>query len=239
MRGGDSGPTGKTSTRVTEPGTASGRIEASLRASGWVLLGRLSGNAAVSTVDGAGPVGGSLAASLVFDGETAGFSIEPWVTIQGLVEPYLDTGLAVRVPVLAGSVVMEPAVSAGLRWDADADPWIRLEPGIAASWYPGIPFTLEAGFRWSGRIAAAGGWESEWAGTLSFSGALGGALLFSGTGSLGRGPDGITVDARAEISLVLGATASGELSLPIRFIVSRSDAEGVSVGAGAGLRFSW
>jgi hypothetical protein len=220
-------------------GSASALLEASLSASGCVVIGRMSGSASGSSAGGAGPVTGSLGASLVFDGEAAGFSIEPWVTIQGLVEPYLETGLTVQVSVLAGSLVLEPAVSAGLRWDSDSDPWIQLEPGLALAWYPGIPLTLEAGFRWAGRIAAAGGWESEWAGTLSLSGALGGVLLFTGAGSLGRGPDGTSGDASAELAIVLGAPAGVEISLPIRFVFSGSDVEGFTVGAGAGLRFSW
>ena len=140
---------------------------------------------------------------------------------------------------LAGSAVLEPALSAGLRWDADAALAIRLEPGLAVSWYPGIPVTFEAGFRWTARIAASGGWNSEWAGTLSLSGALGGTLLFTAAGSLGRGPDGTSGDARTEIVIVLGACTGGELSLPIRFAITGSDAGGIAVGAGAGFRLTW
>ena len=107
------------------------------------------------------------------------------------------------------------------------------------SWYPGIPVTFEAGFRWTARIAASGGWNSEWAGTLSLSGALGGTLLFTAAGSLGRGPDGTSGDARTEIAIVLGACSRGELSLPIRFAITGSDAGGIAVGAGAGFRLTW
>ena len=57
--------------------------------------------------------------------------------------------------ILAGSAVLEPALAAGLRWDAGTE--VRFEPGLSVSWYPGIPLTLEAGFRWTARAASEGG----------------------------------------------------------------------------------
>ncbi len=39
--------------------------------------------------------------------------------------------------------------------------------------------------------------------------------------------------------IILGSPAGGEVSIPIRFGFSGSDAEGLTVGAAAGLRFSW
>ena len=220
-------------------GSASALLEASRSSSGRVLTGSLSGSASGSSATGAGPVSATLGASLVFNGETAGCSLEPWIAVQGLVEPFFETGLAVNVPLLAGSWVLEPGVSAGPRWDAGTGLLVRLAPGLAVTWYPGIPLTIDAEFRWTASLAAAGGWDSEWAGTLSLSGTLGGILLFTGTGSLGRGPDGTTVDARAELAIILGSPAAGEVSIPIRFGFSGSDAEGFAVGAAAGLRFSW
>lgn len=220
-------------------GSAAARLEASWSSSGRVLVGRLSGSASASSTDGVGPLAAALDGSLVIDGDTAGFSLQAWVAVQGLADACFEAGLGVGIPVLAGSAVFEPALSAGLRWDEEAAPGIRLEPGLTVSWYPAIPVTIEAGFRWTARIAASGGWDSEWAGTLSLSGALGGALLFTATGSLGRGPDGTSGDARAEIAIELGACTGGELSLPIRIAITGSDAEGVAVGAGVGFRFTW
>jgi hypothetical protein len=165
--------------------------------------------------------------------------MEPWLGARWLVEPFLETGITARVPLLAGSTVMEPRLSAGLRWDAEASPWIRLEPGFELSWYPGMPFVVETGFLWTARVASTGQWDSEWAGTLSLAGALGGVLLVDATCSLGRGPDGTSADANAEVSMILGRLGGGELSLPIRCVVSANDVEGVAVGAGAGLRISW
>ena len=126
-----------------------------------------------STATGAGPVSGALGATLVFNGETAGCSLEPWIAVQWLVEPFFETGLAVQVPLLAGSWVLEPGVSAGPRWDADTGLLVRLTPGLAVTWYPGIPLTVDAKFGWTASLGMAGGWDSEWAGTLSLSGTLG------------------------------------------------------------------
>jgi hypothetical protein len=220
-------------------GSASAQVEASQTSSARVLTGWLSGHAAGSGDEGPGPVSAAIGASLVFNGDLVGWSLEPWLDAQWLVEPRLDTGIAARMSLLAGSVVLEPQVSAGLRWDAEASPWIRLEPGLELSWYPGIPFLVEAGFLWTARVASPSSWDSEWAGTLSLAGALGGVMLVDATCSLGRGSDGISVDANAEVSMILGTLGGGELSLPVRCVVSASDAEGVIIGAGAGLRFSW
>jgi hypothetical protein len=220
-------------------GSVSALLEASRSSSGRVLTGWLSGSASGSSATGAGPASGALGATLVFNGETAGCSLEPWIAVQGMVEPFFETGLAVKVPLLAGSWVLEPGVSAGPRWNADTGLLVRLAPGLAVTWYPGIPLTIDAEFRWTASLAAAGGWDSEWAGTLSLSGTLGGILLFTGTGSLGRGPDGTAADARAELAIILGSPAGGEVSIPIRFGFTGSDAEGFTVGAAVGLRFAW
>jgi len=220
-------------------GSASTQIEASRTWSARVLTGWLSGHITGSSDEGPGPVSAALGTSIVFNGEAAGWSLEPWLEAQWLVEPRIETGLAARVSLLAGPVVFEPQVSAGLRGDAEASPWIRLEPGLELSWYPGIPFVVEAGFLWTARVAPPGAWDSEWAATLSLAGALGGVLLVDATCSLGWGPDGTSVDANAELSMILGTLGGGELSLPIRCVVSASDAEGVTVGVGAGLRISW
>jgi len=220
-------------------GSASAQLEASRTSSARVLTGWLSGQVAGSSDEGPGPVSAAIGASIVFNGEVVAWSLEPWLDAQWLVEPRIGTGIAARMPLLAGPVVLEPQMSAGLRWDAEASPWIRLEPGLELSWYPGIPFVVDAGFLWTARIASAGSWESEWAGTLSLAGALGGVLLVDATGSLGRGPDGTSADANVEVSLILGTLGGGELSFPIRCVVSASDAEGIAVGVGAGLRFSW
>jgi hypothetical protein len=220
-------------------GSASAFFEGSRTWESAVLTGMLSGQVSGSSGEGVGPVSGTLGASLVCNGETTGWSFDPWLTIQGAAAPYLETGLAARVSLLAGSAVLEPGVSASLRWDADARPWIRLEPALALSWYPGIPFVFEAGFHWAARIAADGPWDAEWAGTLSLAGSLGSILLLDGACTLGREPDGTILDARAEVALILVASERGELSFPIRITVSGDEADGVSVGAGAGLRFSW
>lgn len=220
-------------------GSASARVEASRVSSARVLTGWLSGHAAGSSDEGPGPVSAAIGASIVFNGDVVAWSLESWLDAQWLVEPGIGTGIAARMPLLAGPVVLEPQLSAGLRWDAEASPWIRLEPGLELSWYPGIPLVVDAGFRWTARVAPPGSWESEWAGTLSLAGTLGGVLLFDGTCSLGRGPDGASMRANAEVSLILGTWGGREFSLPVRCIVSSSDAEGVVVGAGAGLRFSW
>lgn len=220
-------------------GSASAQLEASRTWSARVLTGWLSAHVAGSSDEGPGPISAALGASIVFNGETATWSLEPRLEAQWLVEPRIETGIAAGVSLLAGPVVLEPRVSAGLRWDAEASPWIRLEPGLELSWYPGIPFVVGAGFRWTARVAPSGAWDSEWAGTLSLAGALGGVLLVDATCSLGWGTGGTSVGANAEISMILGTLGGGELSLPIRCIVSASDADGVTVGAGAGLRFTW
>ena len=220
-------------------GSASAQVEASRTSSARVLTGWVSGHITGSSDQGPGPVSAALGASIVFNGEAAGGSLEPWLEAQWLVEPRIETGVAACVSLLAGPVVFEPKVSAGLRWDAEASPWILLEPGLELSWYPGIPFVVEAGFSWTARVAPPGAWDSEVSGTLSLAGALGGVLLVDATCSLGRGPDGTFVDANAELSMILGTLGGGELSLPIRCVVSASDAEGVTVGVGAGLRVSW
>ena len=220
-------------------GSASAMLEASRFSSDRVLTGWLSGGASGSSTAGAGPVSGSLGATLVFNGETAGCSLEPWIAVQGLVEPFVETGLAVSVPLLAGAWVLEPGVSAGPRWDAERGLRVRLAPGLEVTWYPGIPLVIEAEFRWTASLAAAGSWESEWAGTLSLSGTIGGNLLLTVDGSIGSGPDGTTADARTELAIILGSPGGGEVSIPIRFGLSGSDAEGFTVDAAAGLRFSW
>jgi hypothetical protein len=218
-------------------GSATCGLDASWAVGGWTLLGRLSGSASASTIDGIGPLAAALGASFVRDGELAGVTVEPQLAVQGLVDPYVDLGLAVRVSVLAGSAVMEPALAAGLRRDTDTE--VRLEPGLSVSWYPAIPLTLETGLCWTARVASDGGWSSAWTATLAAAGALGGVVLFTGTGSISIDADGIAGDAAAEIAVVLGEVGDVEVSLPIRCSVAGSEAEGSTAGLGGGLRLSW
>ena len=218
-------------------GSASGGLDASCSVGGWTLLGRLSGSASASTIDGIGPLAAAVGASFVSDGELAGVSFEPSLAVQGLLDAYTDLGLAVRVTILAGSAVLEPALVAGLRWDAGTE--VRLEPGLSVSWYPGIPLTLETGFRWTARVASDGGWTSAWTATMAAAGALGGVVLFTGTGSIGSSTDGIAGDAAAELAVVLGKVGGAEVSIPIRCSVTGSEADGITAGLGGGLRLSW
>jgi hypothetical protein len=218
-------------------GSVSGGLDASWSVCGWTLLGRLSASASASTIDGIGPLASAVGASFVHDGELASVSLEPLLAVQALVDPYTDLGLAVRVAVLAGSAVLEPALAADLRWDTGTE--VRLEPGLTVSWYPGIPLTIETGLRWTARVASDGGWTSAWAATIAAAGALGGVVLFTGTGSIGSGADGIAGDAAAEFAFVLGEVGGVEASLPIRCSVTGSNADGITAGLGGGLRLSW
>ena len=93
-------------------------------------------------------------------------------------------GVLGDLPALAGSAVLEPGLSAGMRWNTGAQ--VRLEPGLSVSWYPGIPLTLETGFRWTAGMTPDAGWTSEWMVTVAAAGALGGVLLFTGAGSCGH-----------------------------------------------------
>jgi hypothetical protein len=221
--------------------SASGSVwlEASRMLPRTVVTGWLSGNASGSSVDGNGPVSGSLGASLVFNGETAGCSLEPWVGIQAFVDPFLEAGLSVRATLLAGSWVLEPVLAAGPRWDADAGLLARLEPGLDVAWYPGVPLSIEAGLRWEASLAATGAVDAEWVGKLSVSGALGGVVLFESDGTLRWGAGGVSGEARTELSILLATVAGSEFSIPFRLLVSGSDAGGLAVGVGAGLRLSW
>ena len=218
-------------------GSTSGALEAGGSVRGWTLLGRLSGSASASSVDGIGPLTAAVGASFVSDGELAGISLEPTFSVQGLVDPFVDLDLAVRVTVLAGSAVLEPGLSAGVRWDTGTQ--VRLEPGLSVSWYPGIPLTFETGFRWTAGVAPDVGWTSEWTVTLAAAGSLGGFLLFTGAGSCGHGPAGWYADAAAELAVVLGELGRVEISLPIQCSLTGSDADGITAGLGGGLRLSW
>jgi hypothetical protein len=218
-------------------GSASAGLDASWSVGGWTFLGRLSANASTSTIDGIGPLAAAVGASFVHDGELASVSLEPLLAVQALVDPYTDLGISIKVAVLAGSAVLEPALAAGVRWDTDTE--VRLEPGLAVSWYPGIPLTIKTGLRWTARVASDGGWTSAWTATIVAAGALGGVMLFTGTGSIGSGADEIVGDAAAELAVVLGEAGGVEVSLPIRCSVTSSDAGGITAGLGGGLRFSW
>jgi hypothetical protein len=218
-------------------GTTSGALDASWSVPGWTFLGRLSGSASASTVDGIGRLAAAVGASLVNDGELAGISLEPTLSLQGLVDPFIDLDVAVRVTVLAGSAVLEPGLSAGVRWDTGTR--VRMEPGLSVSWYPGIPLTIETGFRWTAGVVPDVGWTSEWTVTAAVAGALGGVLLFTGAGSGGHGTAGWYADAAAEIAFVVGEVGRAELSLPFRCSVTGSDADGITAGLGGGARLSW
>lgn len=224
----------------TISGEASLRLEASRSWSAVVIGADVAGSLRGSSAAGAGPIGARAAASLRIDGETVALSLEPSVELQWLVEPHLDAGMAVRVPVLVGSAVLEPAVSAGVRLAPDASLTLRLEPALGISWYPGVPLTVTAGGRWTGTVGPAGALEAGWAGTVSLAGALlGGAAFLTASLSLQGGAEGIALDAWAEMELVLGEPAAGELVLPVRLDVRRDPDDGVTTGAGMGLRFSW
>lgn len=218
-------------------GSTAGALDVSWSVGGWTLLGRLSGSVSASSVDGVGPLIAGIGASFVRDSELAGISLEPTFAVQGLVDPFVDLDVAVRVTVLAGSAVLEPGLSAGVRYDAGTQ--VRLEPGLSVSWYPGIPLTLETGLRWIAGVATEIGWTSEWTVTFSAAGALGGVLLFTGAGSCGHGPSGWYADAAAEIAVVLGEVGRVQMSLPIVCSVTGSDADGLTAGLGGGLRLSW
>lgn len=223
----------------TMSGEASLRLEASRSWSAIVLGADVAGSLCGSSDAGAGPIVGRAAASLRFDGETVGMSLEPSIELQWLVEPYLDAGMAVRVPVLAGSTVLEPAVTAGVRFEPDAAVVLRLEPAFGVSWYPGIPLTVSAVGRWTGTVGPAGAFEAAWAGTASLAGALGSAAFLTASLLLNGEAEGIALDAFAEVELVLGEPAGGELVLPVRLDVSLDPVEGATTGAGIGLKFSW
>lgn len=220
-------------------GGASLRLEASRSWSAIVLGADVAGSLSASSAAGAGPIVGRVAASLRFDGETVGVSLEPSVELQWLVAPHLGAGMAVRVPVLVGSVVLEPAVSAGAQLAQDASVTLELEPALGISWYPGIPLTVTAGGKWTGTVEPAGALDAAWTGTASLAGALGDAVFLTASVSLYGEAEGIALDAWAEMELVLGEPAGGELVLPLRLDVSLDPADGVTTGAGMGLRYSW
>ena len=219
--------------------SAKARLEASLAKGAWVVIGYLSGIASATSSSGPGPLAGTIGTSLVLEGETVGCSIEPWATIQGIGDPYIEAGLAVRVPVLAGSAVVEPGIAASARRGSDGAWVLELAPGIDLSWYPAVPLATEISGRWTGTMDAGGSWTSAWGCTLSLSGVLGECLTFVATGSAMVEPSAITGDASSEITINLGDVAGGQLSLPLRLAVSFGGTDGFTAGAGAGLRFSW